>query len=79
MKKTRQCPKCRSPKIIVIPGWTGSHGRGQYLRMTGFHILSASIKYDKYVCGSCGFIEAWISDESSLEKLNKKMRNASDL
>ena len=73
MYKTRSCPKCRSQKIMTLPGWTGSHGSGQYLRMYGFHLLSANIKFNRYVCENCGYIEEWVADPKELETLKKKM------
>ena len=41
--------------------------------MSGFHLLSANIKFNRYVCENCGYIEEWVADPKELETLKKKM------
>ena len=76
MKHSKQCPKCRSMTILVAPGWTGSHDSGQFIRLPGFHLVSASVKFDRYICGKCGYIEEWVPSDKELEKLNKSLKTA---
>lgn len=76
MKNSMKCPKCDNLNIIVAPGWTGSNKSGQYIRMPGFHLVSANIKIDRHICSNCGYIEEWVPSEKDLEKINEKMGNS---
>ncbi len=69
MKNSRICPKCGCTDIIIVPGNVDSFKRGNNI-MTGFTVLSAVFVH-RYVCGSCGYSEEWIS-ERDLQTLKKK-------
>jgi ribosomal protein S27AE len=73
MKDSKKCPKCGGDDILIVPGWVGSHKSGQFIRMPGFHLISANIKVDRYVCGRCGYIEEWVPDSDDLQKLRQKL------
>jgi len=73
MKNSKKCPKCNGDNILIAPGWVGSHKSGQYIRMPGFHLLSADIKIDRYVCGTCGYVEEWVPNADDLQKLREKL------
>jgi len=73
MKRSKRCPKCNNSTIFVAPGWTGSHNSGQYIRLPGFHLVSASVKFDKYICGECGYVEEWIPSGKELERIKQNL------
>ncbi|MGI4791398.1 MAG: hypothetical protein ACRYFS_21430 [Janthinobacterium lividum] len=66
MKTSQLCPKCQSQEIYRIPGnlWSKADPRVQ----TGW-LRSEAVHVTRYLCGQCGYIEEWISDQNSLQAL----------
>ena len=69
MKNTNECPKCRSNKIIVIPGSTGAYGVGHNIPV-GRTVFSYA-KVNRYLCSDCGYSEEWVAKED-IERIAKK-------
>ena len=61
---------------MLVPGWVGSHKSGQYMRLPGFHLFSADVKVDRYVCAGCGFIEEWVQNPKDMARMIKKAESA---
>ncbi len=70
MQNAKQCPKCSSTNIFIVPGSVGKHGSGNNIP-TNFTIFG-SVKVTRYVCVECGFTEEWIDDKEDIRKLMKK-------
>lgn len=67
MKNTKKCPKCGSHNIRVFKfSLKNPQGQTIFTGTLGF----TRIKLDRYVCGSCGYVEAWVS-EDDLPKVMK--------
>jgi ribosomal protein S27AE len=69
VKKSRKCPKCDSTDLLHFSGQTGPFGAGSNVPVGG-SIFSA-VPIDRYVCGACGFVEAWVVGSTQLKKLRK--------
>lgn len=55
MRNSGICPKCKSTEMIKIPGKIAGHN---WLPV-GF----GSVAVERWICGSCGYTEEWISEE----------------
>jgi predicted nucleic-acid-binding Zn-ribbon protein len=65
MKSAGVCPKCSSKQIIKIPSEFGTYN------MIKIDLLKFA-NLTRYICADCGYIEQYISDDSSLSKLRQK-------
>ena len=68
--KTGICPKCNSNKVFSgagIPLKTGPFGSNSIpIGLTSIASL------DNYVCGECGYVERYVSDETKLSEIARK-------
>lgn len=67
MKTYGICPKCSSKKIAVIPSEPGTYNA---IKIDMFDFA----KLTRYVCAECGYIEQFVSDVKSLQKLQQKTK-----
>lgn len=65
----RICCKCKSNKIIRIPGETGIYGTGNNIPAG---VFNGSVGVTRYVCAECGYVEEWIDNKNDINKLAKK-------
>jgi predicted nucleic-acid-binding Zn-ribbon protein len=65
MKSDGVCPKCSSKQIIKIPSELGTFN---VIKIDMFKFANLT----RYICTSCGYMEQYISDDSSLSKLRQK-------
>lgn len=56
MRSSKVCLKCGGSDIIVVEGYVGAYGSGNYIQAGVF----STTKVDRYVCCSCGYAEEWI-------------------
>jgi hypothetical protein len=70
MRNSKTCPKCRSTDVIRIPGRYSRYSPGINI-IVGWTNLSA-IQVTRYLCASCGFIEAWVDSSDDIAKIKKK-------
>ena len=72
MKNTKICPKCHSSNIVRIDGFCGAHGSGNYVLVS----FVSTVKVNRYICCSCGFVEEWIDTEEleTIENSSKAKR-----
>lgn len=70
MKYTGKCPKCGSNDILYAKGNTGAYGSGSNI-MYGVTIFSA-VDVDRYICGSCGYIEHFVREADIKSLRNSK-------
>ncbi len=62
-----KCPRCYNTEHILIKGTSGLYGAGNCIPTNpGFVLVT------RYVCTRCGYVEEWIDDKQSLEKLIKR-------
>lgn len=71
MKQSGICPKCASMDILLIPGYAGAYGSGNYIPV-GWTNLSA-VKVNRYLCCCCGYSEEWI-DKGDIPALVSKYK-----
>lgn len=71
MKNTRRCPKCGSKDIVIVDGWIGGGGSGNYVPL-GATVFSF-VNIDRYICCGCGFTEEWINIED-IEKVKRSKK-----
>lgn len=68
--KSGTCPKCHSSKVFSgagIPLKKGPFGSNSIpIGLTSMAAL------DNYVCGECGYVEAYISDQTKLAEIARK-------
>ena len=68
--KTGTCPKCHSNKVFSgagIPLKSGPFGSNSIpIGLTSIASL------DNYVCGECGYVERYVSDETKLSEIARK-------
>ena len=65
MKSSGICPKCSSKKIAIIPSKIGTYNAIK-VDMFGFANLT------RFICTSCGYMEQYVGDEKSMQKLCHK-------
>lgn len=70
MRNAKKCPKCQSSDIIRVPG-SGSQVRGNYIWI-GQSVFSRPAKVGRYVCASCGFLEAWVDDLRDIIRIRQR-------
>jgi predicted nucleic-acid-binding Zn-ribbon protein len=70
MLKTGNCPKCNSKNVFSgagIPLKKGPFGSNSIpIGLTSMAAL------DNYVCGDCGYVERYISDQTKLAEIARK-------
>lgn len=67
MKNTHHCPKCGSGDVIRVPD--NAH---RYLANSiciTRHAWIRRIPVDRYVCGSCGYVENWVGTKAGLDEI----------
>jgi hypothetical protein len=68
--KTGTCPKCNSKKVFSgagIPLKKGPFGSNSIpIGLTSIAAL------DNYVCGECGYVERYVSDQGKLDEISRK-------
>ena len=68
--KTGTCPKCNSKKVFSgseIPLKKGPFGSNSIpIGLTSIAAL------DNYVCGKCGYVERYVSDQGKLDEISRK-------
>lgn len=62
------CPKCGSNDIVIVDGYAGPYGEGNYIK-AGL----STVKVERYICTNCGFTEEWIRG-TELQKLAKSKK-----
>lgn len=64
--KNGKCPNCGSVSV--------HHVEKRYPEPRGIVgvTLWSRVSVDDYVCGSCGFVETYLSDMGDLERIKKK-------
>lgn len=67
--KNLQCPKCRSRDIVRIPDDIQPPAM-----LSGAKPPSSfkTIKFTRYCCANCGFIEEWVDEPEDLKDLLKQ-------
>jgi hypothetical protein len=65
MKITKQCPKCQSHDIVLIPGKRDGGGAGNVIRVGVFSVVKPTL----HVCGSCGYMENWLVSRDDIERV----------
>lgn len=69
MKQRDTCPKCGGKEIARVPD-NGRYANGNNIYTTRLTLLGR-IPVIRYVCCACGFVEQWVEDAASLEKVRK--------
>ncbi len=66
--KTMNCPKCRSNKIVRLPGDIQPPSM-----LSGAKPPSSlkKIPFTRYCCANCGYTEVWVDDPDDLKDLLK--------
>jgi len=59
MKKTGQCPKCKSTDVVTNEDMT-KHGERSVIMISAFK----NIRVSNYICLNCGLIEEHIAQKS---------------
>ncbi len=67
MKSSSRCRKCGSYDIINIRGLEAGYGIGDNIKSG---LISQAI-VSKYLCCNCGYIEEWLDDLSTVEKIRQ--------
>ena len=68
MKNTGVCPKCSSTDIRV-------DRRRTWANMFPFGLTVFAAFYgSRFVCASCGYVEAWVESERALKSARKRLR-----
>jgi hypothetical protein len=71
--KNGVCPKCSGEEIYHIPGsWYASEEIA-----LGDGMVSKSAIPGKYVCATCGYLEYYLEDESSMRTVRKNWTRVS--
>lgn len=72
MKITAICPKCKSKKIVKIPGDQFNIGIGNNIP-TGLS-KGSIVEVMRYFCSDCGYLESWVDTQENREKVIKKYK-----
>jgi predicted nucleic-acid-binding Zn-ribbon protein len=72
MKNSQACPKCQSKEILQVPGESQQTGYDDGPNFREKRLGPRRIYVDQYVCGSCGYVEAWMASPEELEKVRKR-------
>ena len=64
MKSTGVCPRCSSRELAGIPGKLGTYNA---IKVDTFR----SVNLTRYVCTSCGYMEQYGADDTSLLKFRR--------
>lgn len=70
MKNSNKCPKCSGSDIVRVPGEVIGVGGGNWIRV-GVSVFGA-VKVSRYVCVACGFLEEWVDNRGSLQRIAEK-------
>lgn len=68
MMKNGLCPKCQGTNIYTNHGAKTTYGERSNLAVSAFH----SLLLDVYICTDCRYMEEYINDDQSLDKLKSK-------
>ena len=74
--KNGQCPKCNSKDIFIakdLPFKGGPFGSNSIPVS-----LTSMASLDNYVCGQCGLVESYVSQEDKLKEIRRKWSPVGD-
>jgi len=71
MKNSKRCPKRQSDDIIRIPGKREAGGAGNLTSVSSWNLFNA-VAPTLHVCGSCGYMENWVTSARDIARLKAK-------
>lgn len=74
MKNTKQCPKCDSGEILIMPSRAWGSADSNSIPLQSW-ITTRHLGPARHICTGCGYTEEWIESSADLEALRKKLQS----